>query len=383
MDDATTLYWVSCNRALPTSSSSSSRAVLLDLRRLEFIESAHALDLPAVLSAMWGRVARLCQRLHACMDEQGGSSAVTDGSSFVTDGATAAHHILDFLTESGNIIEVISDTAREQVDSLEAALEKQAAGRQQAAGAGAAQATADSSLDGGAKAAAKSSVSGGGKAKPALPPPAGSGTAAADSDEVVECRRRLRITSLLLVQMERSRAVLSFMEAASAWTGLVDHIAREEANAGLEGQQVPGGGDGAAAAVTRESLLRGLLRSRKLGFAVEATFGSLGLVEATYCTLRLISSPAVRDAGRHSALHPPFTVPTLLSCIADTPRACCQRFRVRAVCVASRIIRLWTQKSESRPLEVRSYYCHSTAIVLQAMCTVIAGRIPVEKSSRK
>ena len=377
MDDATTLYWVSCNRALPTSSSSSSRAVLLDLRRLEFIESAHALDLPAVLSAMWGRVARLCQRLHACVDEQGGSSSVTDG-------ASAAHHILDFLIESGNVLDAISDAAREQVDSLEAALEKQAAGRQQAAGASTAQTTTDSSLGGEAKATAKSSVSGGGRAKPAPPPPSagtGTATAAADSDEVVACRRHLHVTSLLLVQVGRSRAILSFMGAANEWTGLVDHMARDEANIGLEGPLMPGGGGLAAAVVTQDSLIQGLMGSRELCFALEATLGSLGPIDAVYSTLRLISSPAVGEAGRHSVLRPPFTVPTLLSCIAETPRAFCQTFRVRTVCVASRIIRSWTQKSASGPLEVRSYYCHSIAMCTQYACmhSTTAGRMPAEK----
>ena len=323
----------------------------LALAQQTVMASAHQHNLPEVLSATWQLLAQMCRRLMARMERHEDRLNVHSREL----AASAGNNILEFLNMSCTFLGKISESACEQLHHLSGAQERQAEARQAAASRAAGAGTPPPggipviSLSGSSnsKAAVKGS-----KAKHVAMveevTEAAVGTAAtANSDEVVEASRLVRTMSLLLGQVERSQAVLSLLEAVSAWTELIDSMAgsvQDDSTPSLSGMLGPD--------ELLHSLLSAVYRNRNLSFALEAAFGR---DEAIAAVLELLASGSRAQGGGHPLDWARFrTAASLQSCLSDAPRALCQLLRIRAIATACGVIQLWTEPSRSKPLGVRA-----------------------------
>ena len=324
----------------------------LALAQQTVMASAQQHNLPEVLSATWQLLAKMCRRLMGCMSERYGDRLDVHSLELA---ASAGNNMLQFLNMSCTFLGRISESACEQLHHLSEALERQAEARQAAASRAAGAGTPPPggipviSLSGSSnsKAAVKGS-----KAKHVamveeVTEAAVGAAATANSDEVVEASRLVRTMSLLLGQVERSQAVLSLLEAVSAWTELIDSMAgsvQDDSTPSLSGMLGPD--------ELLHSLLSAVYRNRNLSFALEAAFGR---DEAIAAVLELLASGSRAQGGGHPLDWARFrTAASLQSCLSDAPRALCQLLRIRAIATACGVIQLWTEPSRSKPLGVRA-----------------------------
>ena len=353
------LFWAACNTSLDADEKDKPVEADGVLRQQQaIITAAQDMDMPDALSTMWQLLAKLCRRLQSLHTGMGKGRKGCSPPPGSQDAALAANDVRNFLETSISILGMIHRSTQAQVRSLNGALEQQEAARAaDAPNMSSSGATGGGGGGGGSGSSAKAAA----RAKPA-----------ADSAEIVESRRLMRTMSLLLGQMERSKAVLSLLEAVSTWTELVCSVAV----AVPDDDDPQGTNREAAAAATADPrsarhLVEQAFKSMSWGleFALMASLGERGCGNLVHIVVQMVEADegAAVGGGRPSAstaagrrARP--TPVTLLACLSDLPRAFCQQLRVMAVSAASRTIQLWTTSASRKALQVCGRVLHDPVI---------------------